>query len=254
MRYRYVGTPDPMSQREQYHCEKYMKRNKANMLEAGAYLVDVAALRTLFHLDCGNCRTVHRQTCCEGGQPYAVEPHQAALLDREIPAIAGYFAARGWSQHWAQKPVWDERQRAGTLRLEHEKCVFFQEMNGQFGCAVHAYAEQTGGELDVKPFSCRLYPLDLIDTGEAILLTAVTEETAPFSRWGSDYLEQFYCASLSRRQLAIHLDEQHFAIEGYRPAYTWNLPLLRYLLQAEAERVEAMLQGHDNDAWQEHAG
>ena len=251
--FRYVGTPDPMNRREQYHCEKYIRRNKAALVEVGAFLVDVAALRRLFHLDCANCRTVHRQTCCEGGQPYALEPDQASALERELPAIAEHFARNGFANQWSKKRIWDERQPAGTIRLEHDKCLFYREINGQFGCAIHAYAEQTGARLyPLKPFSCQLYPLDLIDTGKGILLTAVTEETAAFSRWGTDYLEQFYCASLSRRRLAAHLDEKHFAIDGYRPAYTWNLPLLRYLLQGDAARVEAVLEEQESQS--SHAG
>lgn len=253
--FRYVGTPDPMTRGESYRCEKYLKRNKAALVEAGDYLVDVPALLTLFHLDCGNCRTVHRETCCEGGQPYALEERQVSLLNRELPAIDRHFSANKRFPTWSEQRIWDDRQPAGTLRLEHGHCVFFQEINGKYGCAIHAYAEQTNAELySLKPFSCLLYPLELIDTGEKILLTALTEETAAFSRWGTDYLEQFYCASVKRRRLAAHLDERHFALEGYRPAYEWNLPLLRYLLQGESARVEAILQAQTNKTWQGHVG
>lgn len=236
--YRYVGTPDPMTEKEAYSCEKYMKKNRHAMRKAGRYMVDVPALLALFHLDCWNCRTVHRETCCEGGQPYAVEEWQIPVLEKEVPEIAARLQTAGERENWERYGVWDPEQTTGTIRLRHGNCLFYQENNGRFGCAIHAYAEETGHDvLPLKPFSCQLYPLDLIDTGKEILLTAVTRETSSFSRWGTDYLEQFYCANPERRKLAAHLDENWFALDGYRPAFEWNVPMLRYFLQEEADSI-----------------
>jgi len=242
--FRYFGTPEPMMHHERYHCEKYMKQSKTSLIRAGRYLVDTKALLALFHLDCGHCRRVHRETCCEGGQPYAVEAWQVTLLEQELPAIAGQVKDTRLQESWVAKDIWDEREDAGTIRMQHGNCQFYQELTtGKYGCAIHAYAEQTGRELEpLKPFSCQLYPLDLIETDEGMLVTAITRETSSFSRWGTDYLDQFYCANPERRQKAAHLDERLFSVDGYRPAYMWNLPLLRYVLQDEAERIEALLQ------------
>lgn len=240
--FRYVGTPDPMTDKEAYHCEKYLKKNKHAMVRAGRYLVDMRALMALFHLDCWNCRAVHRETCCEGGQPYAVEKWQIPILEGDFPSISAALSDDAERNNWQTNGIWDQREHPGTIRTRHGNCLFYQENNGRYGCAIHAYAEQTGKEVEpLKPFSCQLYPIDLIEVGEDILLTAVTDETSSFSRWGTDYLEQFYCASPSRRKLATHMDEKLFALDGYRPAYEWNLPLLRYVLQEDAERVEGML-------------
>lgn len=244
--FRYVGTPDPMSDKEVYCCEKYIKKHRAAMIRAGQYIVDVPALLALFHLDCWNCRAVHRQTCCEGGQPYAVEPWQIPIMEKELPAITARLQSASERENWERHGVWDRGQLPGTIRMRHGNCLFYQENNGRLCCAIHAYAEEAGHVVEpLKPFSCQLYPLDLIDTGEAILLTAVTEETSSFSRWGTDYLEQFYCASPQRRKLATHLDENVFALAGYRPAYEWNLPMLRYFLQEEAHGVLEHLQAHN---------
>lgn len=240
---RYVGTPEPMTEKEVFHCEKYVKKNRAKLVRAGRYLVDVQALLSLFHLDCWNCRAVHRETCCEGGQPYAVEAWQIPIIEREIPAISTRLSDVREQNNWEAHGIWDGHQLLGTIRERHGNCLFFQENDGRYGCAIHAYAEHTGQDLHpLKPFSCQLYPLDLIETHEGILLTAVTEETSSFSRWGTDYLEQFYCASQERRRLASHLEDSLFALEGYRPAYVWNLPLLHYLLQEETERVIEVLE------------
>ncbi|CAM3636402.1 DUF3109 family protein [Brevibacillus invocatus] len=239
--YSFIGTTDPMTSSEVYHCEKYLKRNKRELVQAGKYLIDTAALLSLFHLDCWNCRRVHRETCCEGGQPYAVESRQVFILEREFPAISAHLTDRQKTKKWLDQGVWDKTP--GTIRMEHGNCMFYQERDGRYGCAIHAYAEQMEQDvLPLKPFSCQLYPLDLIQTDLGILLTAVTNETSSFSRWGTDYLEQFYCASLDRRKVATHLDAHLFAVDGYRPAYEWNLPLFRYLLGDEAKRIESILQ------------
>ncbi|MFD2372033.1 DUF3109 family protein [Brevibacillus sp. GCM10020057] len=241
-RFRYVGTPDPMTQKEAYHCEKYIKKHRQKLYRAGAFWIDVDALLAPFHLDCWNCRDVHGETCCEGGQPYAVDKRQIPVLEEHLPMITERLQDEKERANWQAYGIWELGKPPGTIRMKHGNCLFYRELDGKYGCAIHAYAEQTESELQpLKPFSCQLYPLDLIETGEGILLTAVTSETSSFSRWGTDYLDHFYCASQERRKQAGHLDDALFALEGYRPAYEWNLPLLRYLLQDDAERVESLL-------------
>ncbi|QRG69646.1 DUF3109 family protein [Brevibacillus choshinensis] len=241
-RYRYVGTPEPMTQKEAYHCEKYMKKHRDDFIRAGEYLVDVSAMLALFHLDCWNCRSVHRETCCEGGQPYAVEQPQIPILEEALPSISARLKDERERANWQEYGIWDRGQVPGTIRMRHGNCLFYQENNGNYGCAIHAYAEDAGQQVTpLKPFSCQLYPIDLIETEEGILLTAVTTETSSFSRWGTDYLEHFYCASPDRRKQAAHMDEDLFSLDGYRPAYEWNFPLLRFLLKENAPRVEALL-------------
>ncbi|MCM3590709.1 DUF3109 family protein [Brevibacillus borstelensis] len=229
--YRYLGTPEKMNEREVYACKKYIRKHRAAMKQMGKVLLDLPALLTPFRLDCENCRLVHRETCCEGGQPYAVENQQADLLERESGAIASQFWSEREQRGWAAEGIWDKHYGLGTIRMDHGNCLFYKEMNGRYGCSIHAYAEKSGVDVvSLKPFSCQLYPLEVIDTGEIILLTALTEETASFSRWGTDYLEHFYCASIERRKAAVHLDENLFSLTGYKPAYLWNLPLLHALL------------------------
>lgn len=241
-RFRFVGTPDPMTQKEAYQCEKYMKRNRESIVRVGDFLIDVPALLSPFHLDCWNCRAVHGATCCEDGQPYAVDHWQIPVIEEELPAISARLEDPRERDNWSDRGIWEPGQPPGTIRTRHGDCLFFQEIGGRYGCAIHAYAEAEGSDLfRLKPISCQLYPIDLIDTGSGILFTAVTPETSSFSRWGTDYLEHFYCASLERRKLARHLDETAFAVDGYRPAYEWNLPLLRYVLKEQANPVESML-------------
>ncbi|MEJ8545319.1 DUF3109 family protein [Brevibacillus borstelensis] len=224
-----------MNEREVYACKKYIRKHRAAMKEVGRVLLDLPALLTLFHLDCENCRLVHRETCCEGGQPYAVENRQADLLERESGAIARQLWSERDQRGWAAEGIWDKHYGLGTIRMDHGNCLFYKEIDGRHGCSIHAYAERSGADVvALKPFSCQLYPLEVIDMGEAILLTALTEETAPFSRWGTDYLEHFYCASIQRRMAAAHLDEHFFALTGYKPAYQWNIPLLHALLGSDA--------------------
>lgn len=226
-RYGYYGTPDRMPEREAYHCKKYVKRKAERIIVSGRYLIDTAALATLFHLDCFRCHLVHRETCCENGQPYAAAAWQIAEIEQAVPAVAMNYLHASAQKKINDGGVWEKGSSAGALPMNHGNCIFLAEVNGQSCCSLHAYAEANQREVyPIKPFSCQLYPLDLIQIGEQILITALNQETAPFSRWGNDYLESFYCASIDRRRQANHLDPGLFSIEGYRPAYQWGLELL----------------------------
>ncbi len=227
--FRYYGTTDPMTRQEAYQCERYLKRNKANIYLMDRYLIDVRALQTPFNLDCFHCLQVHRETCCENGQPYAVEPQQKVRLDDEAEAIVQrYFSAHS-RKHACSAGIWDDSRVDGTIGMDQGNCLFYQDVNGVYCCAIHAYAEaNTSDVYALKPFSCQLYPIELIRIGERVLVTALTEETAPFSRWGEDYLREFYCSNRERRQRATHIDDSLFRLDDYRPAYQWGKQLLQH--------------------------
>ncbi|MGE5703096.1 MAG: DUF3109 domain-containing protein [Clostridia bacterium] len=248
--YRYYGTPDPMPRQEAYLCERYMKQHKAQLYLFDRYLLDLPALLRPFHLDCFNCHRVHRETCCENGQPYAVEQWQQPLLDEVTEQIAQTYLPDSVKQLVCQHGIWENVRRPGTIRLHHGTCLFAQSINGQLCCSIHAHAEGTGRDVyDVKPFSCQLYPLELIQVGSHVLITALTEETASFSRWGFDYLDEFYCANQERRRLATHLDESLFSLEGYRPAYQWGETLLRRAFgDSIADAISKLVETHDHEA------
>lgn len=238
-RYRYYGTPDPMTEREAYHCEKYLKRKKDRIIQVGRFLLDSDSLLAPFHLDCGNCRSVHGQTCCEGGQPYSVDKWQMPLIEATTPkAVAAFLQGRS-----AHPSLWcAQGYSPGSIPLHEGSCYFYGPIGEGHGCILHAYAEKKGEEVyPLKPFSCQLYPLDLIQIEEKVLITAVTEETAAFSRWGNDYLKNFYCASLERRKAADHLPAEVFAVAGYRPAYQWGNEFLQETFGTEAELAFAKI-------------
>lgn len=226
--YRYYGTTDHMTHKEAYQCERYVKRHKADMYVEGHYLIDLPALLRPFHLDCNQCHMAHRETCCENGQPYAVADWQEPIVNDATNEIVARYFTQPASQLVEKHGIWDKGSTTGSLRTLHGNCLFFQEINGRNCCAIHAYAESEQQDVyRVKPFSCQLYPLELIQIGELVLITALTEETAHFSRWGFDYLEQFYCASQERRKQAVHLEESLFSLSGYRPAYEWSESVIR---------------------------
>ncbi|NGQ97116.1 DUF3109 domain-containing protein [Brevibacillus sp. SYP-B805] len=225
---RYYGTPEPMGEKEAYHCMKYVKRRKADLVRYGSFLIDREALRTPLHLDCLHCRQVHGMTCCEGGQPYAVDAWQIPFIDREAAAVLTGYLDPGRIARAEKHGIWEQGNRLGSIPLHEGSCYYCTAINGSRGCALHAHAEATGQDLyALKPLSCQLYPLEMIEMGDRVLITAVTAQTATFSRWGTDYLEQFYCASLPRRLAAAHLADDLFAVEGYRPAYLWGLRLIQ---------------------------
>jgi hypothetical protein len=87
-----------------------------------------------------------------------------------------------WS---AGPPPW---QDGGTLLRSTKRCVFGVASEQGIRCGLHLTESRLGlpaGAL--KPLSCRLFPLILVDLGEQRLLTAVHRSTtrlgAPAPRW-----------------------------------------------------------------------
>ncbi|WP_139489526.1 DUF3109 family protein [Brevibacillus dissolubilis] len=221
--YRYYGTTDPMPKSEAYRCSKYLKRHKDDILLIGQYLIDTTALMTPCNLDCFHCSSVHRETCCEGGQPYSVDGWQIPLLEQEGPQIIERFFTGSAHRYASQHGIWDREKEAGTPATCSGSCLFYREVDGTRLCAIHAHAIRADKDVySLKPFSCQLYPIELIQLGSYVLITALTEETAPFSRWGYDYLDSFYCSNLKKRQVATHIDPDRFRVEDYQPAYVWG--------------------------------
>jgi hypothetical protein len=238
-----------MSDKEAYQCERYVKRHKADLYRLDQYLIDLPALMRPFHLDCNQCHKAHRETCCENGQPYAVAQWQPSILDDAANEIVARYFPQQSKQTVERYGIWDTGNSQGSLQSLHGNCLFFKEINGRSCCAIHAYAEDENQDVyQLKPFSCQLYPLELIEVGESVLITALTEETAVFSRWGFDYLEQFYCASQPRRKLATHLDESLFSVDGYRPAYKWSEFVIRRAFgESVAEKIRTLARELDSN-------
>ncbi|WP_232699269.1 DUF3109 domain-containing protein [Brevibacillus daliensis] len=223
---RYYGTTERMTEKEAYRCEKYLKRNQERIITKGRFLIDGKALNKPYNLDCFNCHLVHRETCCENGQPYAVEEWQIPLIEKESAIIAEKYFNGRLREKTLQSGCFEQTE-PGVVRMEKGSCMFYGEVEGKRCCYLHANGVREEKDVySIKPFSCQLYPIDLIEVGDHLLITALTEETASFSRWGSDYLEAFYCANLDRRKHAHHIDEKHFAVDDYQSAYYWGKELI----------------------------
>ncbi|MGC5325090.1 DUF3109 family protein [Brevibacillus sp. SYSU BS000544] len=226
MKYAYYGTSDPMAEREIYRLEKYLKQHKKELLYTERFIIDIKALQRPFMLDCFNCKKVHQVTCCEEGQPYAVHYTQVKPMEEYAFAMKPGFMSPEAEESMREKGIW-QLGRYDTIRTYRKSCIFVTELNGVSCCSIHAHAAAHGHDVfPIKPFSCMLYPIELIQLPTRILITALTEETASFNRWGNDYLDQFYCASLERRQANDELSPELFPVERYESAYVWGKDLL----------------------------
>ncbi len=225
--YAYYGTSDPMSEHEVYRFKKYWKQNRKKLIRSGRFWFDPDALKRLFHLDCFQCKAVHQATCCERGHPYAVSSRQVKPIEQYVTQMKPGFLLPEAEQTIKESGIW-EMGRYDTIKKHEGDCLFATRLNGISCCAVHAHAAVYEDDVyPIKPFSCQLYPLEIIQMPDGILITALTEETAGFSRWGWDYLDYYYCANLERRKRAEQLDANVFSVDGYRPAYWWGMELLK---------------------------
>ncbi|PWK10257.1 DUF3109 family protein [Tumebacillus permanentifrigoris] len=261
--YRFIGTPLDLTEGEAYHLRKYWKKGRQARailpLAAFEVDVDVAALQTLVQLDCAHCHLAHVASCCEGGFPFPPAKELLPMLDEHLDGIAAYLTPER-VRHLLQKGLYERHlETAGhqTIGTFAGDCTFCHVEEQGPACMAHRYAVQAGlAPESVKPLSCLLYPLELIES-EAdgrTLLTALTEQTAAFSRWGADYRLDFICANQDLRATDDETDQSPnirrnlpadvFALERYRPAYVEGQELLTSRYGADFyKELEILIQG-----------
>lgn len=224
--YTYYGTPDVMGEREIYRLQKYLKQKKSKLVASGRFLFDLESLEQPFLLDCFNCKTVHQETCCEKGEPYSVPYQQVKRIEEYVAKMEEGYLLPGAKQAIQEKGIW-QTGTLDTIKRHEGNCLFVTICDGKSCCAIHAHAAALDHEVfPVKPFSCQLYPIDIIRMPDKILITALTEETVGFSRWSKDYLDMFYCASRERRAKDLAVPNHLFPVEAYRSAYSWGREIL----------------------------
>jgi len=235
----YYGTQDSLSSKEAFHFKKYKKRT--NVRAMGPFLID-PAIFTPVNLDCLNCKLVHSTTCCEGGQPYSMEQanfqhlqlHADAIIHKHLGANRQREAqALGYMETYSSDTF------SPTIKQCEGDCFFLGTQGDQSFCSIHRYAlDHRISPWLLKPFSCSLFPLDIIQDDNKLFLTAITPETASFSRWGQDY-EHFYCIHYDKRKEAM-INPELFQISDYQPAWKWSQELLE--LNFGRECIEYILQ------------
>lgn len=226
----YYGSHETLSHKETFHLKKYLKRTPFHTFQH--FLLDPAIL-TPANLDCMNCKLVHPVSCCEEGQPFSMTKQQEQVLESHaIPIIKRYLT--NVHLHEATTNGFLEQVSSQADVQNIKKCqgnCFFLAGNL---CSIHQYAEHEEIEADeLKPFSCSLFPLDIIQYQQSIIITSLTHKTASFSRWGEEY-KDYICINRSLRQRLpfqvdqlTELENVPFRVEDYKPAWSWNQELLQ---------------------------
>ncbi|RXT07279.1 DUF3109 family protein [Ammoniphilus sp. CFH 90114] len=222
----YYGTQDQLSKKEAFHLKKYYKKH--SFISSGRFIID-PAIFTNVNLDCKNCHRVHVMTCCEGGQPYSTDPESEEKLRKAAPSIIKTYLdeKRQWE---ADQSGYMEKFAVGpqhpTIKLCEGNCFFFVKDDDESYCSIHRYAlDHQRSPLDLKPMSCSLFPLDIIQMDSTLFVTAITPETTAFSRWGYEYKDHL-CVNREIRE-AEQISPELFSIDGYRPAWEWCRDLLQ---------------------------
>lgn len=245
MRSRYYGTAEALGFQEALAAYRYLtSRIDRTILRHGRFLIDTDALLVPVNLDCFHCHLVHGQTCCEQGQPYSMtganlsqfEAHALPILERHaqderlgIARKHGIFEATAATNHHS------------CIRKFAGDCLYLVKQDEKHLCAIHRYAlEEEIEPAQLKPFSCSLFPLEIIEMDEGILLTAVTPDTMDFSRWGDFYHKHYSCVNPARRPKET--PAHYFAARDYRPAWLWARDLLvSYWGEADVASIESKL-------------
>ncbi|MGB8956186.1 MAG: hypothetical protein WCC10_12480 [Tumebacillaceae bacterium] len=251
--WRFVGTPLDLTEGEAYHLQKYWKKAQ----RAGAIIVwdrfelDKAALQSLVLLDCANCHRAHRESCCEGGYPFPPATELLQVVDEHLPVIAARHLDAETRDHLQANGLYESYlETAGhpTIGTFGGNCLFCRVEGAGPACMAHRYAIEEGKRPEaLKPLSCLLYPLDLIENAEGrVRITALTEATSRFSRWGVEYRHDFLCAHYELRaalaagtaervrpNIRRQLPADAFPLDRYRPAWQEGLGLLNALYGEE---------------------
>jgi hypothetical protein len=257
-RMRFVGTPLDLTERETYYLLKYWKKGRAARtiipvevrMETGGvhtFDLDVAALQTPVLLDCANCHLAHEESCCEGGFPFPPAEELLPMLDAHLPELAQTWLPQEVQEHIRSEGLYEQHvETAGfqTIGTFEGNCLFCRVEGQGPACVAHRHALNKGLQAEeLKPLSCLLYPLDLIaDEQGRVLVTALTQRTASFSRWGEEYRLDFLCGNrelraaeaagddaLLRPNIRRGLAAETFALDRYRPAWQEGQGLLTRL-------------------------
>lgn len=268
-RFSFLGTPLALTESESYHLRKYWKKGRQTRtilpLSSGVVEVDREALATRVQLDCARCHLAHVSSCCEGGFPFPPPEAELPLLEQQFAGIQEWLPPAA-VQHVAAHGLFASHvETAGyrTIGTLDGNCLFCQVEEQGPACMAHRYALQAGiSPEQAKPLSCLLYPLDLIysEEEERVLLTALTERTAAFSRWGSEYRSDYLCANVALRQelasasslertdlspnLRRAIAADVFPLAAYHPAYQAGQSLLTSLYGATwYDELHTLMQG-----------
>ncbi|MBN6188144.1 DUF3109 family protein [Aneurinibacillus sp. BA2021] len=229
MRSRYYGTPESLPFAEALAVYEYIvPRLGTSIHRHGHYLIDRDALLTPANLDCFHCHLVHGHNCCENGQPYSMHGENLDTFNEHALPILEAYTQDGRVEAVKKNGVFEQNAHTNhypSIRKYKGDCLYLIEADGKRLCAIHRYALAKG--LDparIKPFSCSLFPLEIIESDLGLLITSLTPETEAFSRWGDYYRRKYACVNPKRRPDGT--PERHFAQADYVPAWNWARDLL----------------------------
>lgn len=246
MESRFYGTQEDLTKKEDRLVRQYIQQNlrkSIHFIEDHQLLID-ENLMTPMNLDCFHCHEVHGHNCCEGGQPYSMEGKNLELFEEHAFSILKEFNRDNRYLYAKEKGIFEKTRGTNyypCIRIFQGNCLFLVELDDQYLCAIHRYA--LNHEIDpytLKPFSCSLFPLEMIQVDKNLLITALTRKTEPFSRWGNYYRKNYSCinSSLLPKRYAMN----YFLTENAKPAWLWAKDLLcAHLGTKTVEKIENYL-------------
>lgn len=229
----YFGTQESLSNKESFHFKKY--RKKTNFITFKNFYID-PAIFTPINLDCTHCHIVHPSSCCENGQPYSMLPEAEKHLETHAPQIIkdhlDIERLNEASNHGYMEDL--STSSSSTFNIVQSikttcdgDCFFLKKSAEESFCSIHRFAEKKQvNPFELKPYSCTLFPLEIIQDDDKVILTTLTRETESFSRWGKQYRD-YLCIDLGLRK-SNDLDDKYFTISNYKPAWEWNRSLLEH--------------------------
>lgn len=234
---------------------RYMRRNrdviKQTIVDGKKYFIDTSTLSLpCCYNGCLKCVMCHGTDCCSGS-PYSFDDVYAKRIDKIFPNLVeeGFFTADQLSfiQRYgyysidmadAYEPF--DNSMAKTIRNNGEYCVFHGCNDNESYCILHRYAlEHDIDPYEIKPPSCFLLPLDVIEFDNSdVLIFGYSEDTLEFTRW-FDELYQFSCVNKP-------VGESFMCFKDYKPLYLAQEKFIRYFFSDELfEKICLIMEGNE---------
>jgi len=247
----YSFIKNPMHALFKKNANDYIQKNiNKTIFKFQSNLYDIKSLSRLVNLDCLNCRSAHTRLCCNGS-PYTPNSEDINIvrtnLSNIIHTVESYNEDNNIAKVIEDKGFLNDK---GTFIDNCGRCVFSVKIPGADVCGIHAYAlENDMKYTSLKPKSCLMYPLDMIElkNGQHFIF-GITEGTVieveetkngnlnlkkdnqGFSRWNITDLD-FVCVNKKHRENILEtkktkskvirgtLPKTMFKVEDYKPIY-----------------------------------
>ena len=173
---------------------------RGDLIKIGDIYIDAANMFSRkFICDTSLCspgpRKRGRESCCMELTASITEKEKAALKNfhEEIKAFMS-LRDRGWSRISHEDCFELGEDNDIEMKKRHKRCIFsYLDSQGRILCSIESIARKKKmNVLDIKPITCLLFPMLLVDLNDNFLITVLDEENYEVAGF-SEEIKKYEC-------------------------------------------------------------